>query len=124
LACDGFVADTVGTASPQLVGDLYRSVKDHVAESNSGVHLHSVRRMLSDKNSGGLRSGCGGSTASLTGLAVARLRETLSRNIATEDILGGVAKSRRRSGIDSARLTKALEMTNEIRRSMRCSACN
>jgi len=25
---------TVGTASPQLVGDLYRSVKDYVAESN------------------------------------------------------------------------------------------
>src|SRR5258708_38459425 len=29
------LADTVGTASPELVGDLYRSVKDHVA----GVEL-------------------------------------------------------------------------------------
>src|ERR1700752_3336850 len=35
------LADTVGTASPQLVGDLYRTVKDHVAGLELGVHLHS-----------------------------------------------------------------------------------
>src|SRR5882762_7807630 len=35
------LADTVGNASPQLVGDLYRSVKDHVAGIELGVHLHS-----------------------------------------------------------------------------------
>src|SRR5713226_3109322 len=35
------LADTVGTASPQLVGDLYRQVKNHVAGIELGVHLHS-----------------------------------------------------------------------------------
>src|SRR4029077_6649197 len=35
------LADTVGTASPELVGDLYRQVKDHVAGIKLGVHLHS-----------------------------------------------------------------------------------
>ena len=35
------LADTVGNAPPQLVGDLYRSVKDHVAGIELGVHLHS-----------------------------------------------------------------------------------
>src|SRR6202171_458728 len=35
------LADTVGTASPQLVGDLFRQVKDHVAGIELGVHLHS-----------------------------------------------------------------------------------
>src|SRR5260370_14967505 len=35
------LADTVGKASPQLVGDLYHSVKDHVAGMEVGVHLHS-----------------------------------------------------------------------------------
>src|SRR5438046_8539993 len=34
------LADTVGNASPQLVGDLYRSVKEHVAEIGLGVPLH------------------------------------------------------------------------------------
>src|ERR1700733_8554991 len=37
------LADTVGTASPELVGDLYRDVKDHVAGIELGVHLHSRR---------------------------------------------------------------------------------
>jgi hydroxymethylglutaryl-CoA lyase len=35
------LADTVGTASPELIGDLYRQVKDHVAGLELGVHLHS-----------------------------------------------------------------------------------
>src|SRR5579871_7001024 len=35
------LADTVGTASPELVGDLFREVKDHVAGIELGVHLHS-----------------------------------------------------------------------------------
>src|SRR5258707_12850847 len=35
------LADTVGTATPQLVGDLFRQVKDHVAGIELGVHLHS-----------------------------------------------------------------------------------
>ena len=35
------LADTVGTASPQLVGDLYRAVKSNVADIDLGVHLHS-----------------------------------------------------------------------------------
>src|SRR5215467_6531079 len=33
------LADTIGTATPQLVGDLYRQVKDHVAGIELGVHL-------------------------------------------------------------------------------------
>src|SRR5438874_4645151 len=38
------LADTVGNASPQLVGDLYRSVKERVAGIELGVHLHSRPR--------------------------------------------------------------------------------
>src|SRR6516164_4845065 len=35
------LADTVGTATPQLVHDVYAQVKDHVAGIELGVHLHS-----------------------------------------------------------------------------------
>jgi len=35
------LADTVGTATPELVHDLYAHVKDHVAGIELGVHLHS-----------------------------------------------------------------------------------
>src|SRR5207248_9596664 len=51
------LADTVGTASPQLVGDLYRSVKDHVAGIELGVHLHSRPENAEEKNPRGVRGG-------------------------------------------------------------------
>lgn len=35
------LADTVGTASPELVGGLYRELKNHAAGMELGVHLHS-----------------------------------------------------------------------------------
>src|SRR5690348_12712690 len=35
------LADTVGTAPPEIVGDLYRQMQDHVAGIELGVHLHS-----------------------------------------------------------------------------------
>src|SRR5947209_9284824 len=35
------LADTAGTASPELVGDLYAQVKNHVAGIALGGHLHS-----------------------------------------------------------------------------------
>src|ERR1700736_4698457 len=43
------LADTVGNAAPQLVGDLYRQVKDHVAGIELGVHLHSRPEKAEEK---------------------------------------------------------------------------
>src|SRR6202165_2462891 len=34
------LADTAGTATPQLVSEVYNAVKDHVAGMELGVHLH------------------------------------------------------------------------------------
>src|SRR5258706_15855063 len=35
------LADTVGTATPDLIHSVYAQVKDHVADVELGVHLHS-----------------------------------------------------------------------------------
>src|SRR5256884_3384651 len=52
------LADTVGTASPQLVGDLYRSVKDHVAGIELGVHLHGRPENSEEKILAAYEAGC------------------------------------------------------------------
>jgi hydroxymethylglutaryl-CoA lyase len=102
------LADTVGNASPQLVGDLYRGVKDHVAGIELGVHLHSRPENAEEK--------CRRFDGALTGLGGCPFAgDNLVGNIATEDILAALRKAGADPGIDSARLTKALEMTNEIR---------
>ena len=52
------LADTVGTATPELVGDLYRSVKDHVAGIEIGVHLHSRPETAAAKILAAYEAGC------------------------------------------------------------------
>jgi len=110
------LADTVGNASPQLVGDLYRGVKDHVAGIELGVHLHSRPENAEEKILAAYEAGCRRFDGALTGLGGCPFAgDNLVGNIATEDVLAALRKAGADPGIDSARLTKALEMTNEIR---------
>jgi hydroxymethylglutaryl-CoA lyase len=110
------LADTVGTASPQLVGDLYREVKDHVAGIELGVHLHSRPENAEEKILAAYEAGCRRFDGALTGLGGCPFAgDNLVGNVATEDVLAALRKAGADPGIDSSRLTRVLEMTNEIR---------
>jgi len=110
------LADTVGNASPQLVGDLYRSVKEHVAGIELGVHLHSRPENAEEKILAAYEAGCRRFDGALTGLGGCPFAgDNLVGNIATENVLAALRKARADPGIDSARLTRVIEMTNEIR---------
>jgi len=110
------LADTVGTASPQLVGDLFRQVKDHVAGMELGVHLHSRPENAEEKILAAYEAGCRRFDSALTGLGGCPFAgDNLVGNIATEQVLAALRKAGADPGIDSARLTKVLALTNEIR---------
>jgi len=110
------LADTVGTASPQLVGDLYRAVKDHVAGIELGVHLHSRPENAEEKSLAAYEAGCRRFDSALTGLGGCPFAgDNLVGNIATEDVLAALRKAGADPGVDPSRLARALEMTNEIR---------
>jgi len=110
------LADTVGNATPQLVGDLYRSVKDHVAGIELGVHLHSRPDHAEEKIRAAYEAGCRRFDGALTGLGGCPFAgDNLVGNIATEDVIAVLRKAGADPGIDSSRLAKVLEMTNEIR---------
>jgi len=110
------LADTVGTASPQIIGDLFREVKDHVAGIELGVHLHSRPENAEEKILAAYESGCRRFDSALTGLGGCPFAgDNLVGNIATEQVLAALRKVGADPGIDSARLTKVLAMSNEIR---------
>jgi hydroxymethylglutaryl-CoA lyase len=110
------LADTVGNASPQLVGDLYRSMKDHVAGIELGVHLHSRPESAEEKILAAYEAGCRRFDSALTGLGGCPFAgDNLVGNIATEDVLAALRKAGADPGIDPSRLTRVLDMTNEIR---------
>ncbi|HSY33178.1 MAG TPA: hydroxymethylglutaryl-CoA lyase [Verrucomicrobiae bacterium] len=110
------LADTVGTASPQLIADLYSGVKDHVAGIELGVHLHSRPENAEEKILAAYEAGCRRFDSALTGLGGCPFAgDTLVGNIATEDVLAAVRKAGGDPGIDSAALAPLLKMSNEIR---------
>jgi hydroxymethylglutaryl-CoA lyase len=110
------LADTVGTASPELVGDLFRQVKDHVAGIELGVHLHSRPENAEAKILAAYEAGCRRFDSALTGLGGCPFAgDNLVGNIATEQVLAALRKAGADPGIDTARLTKVLAMANEIR---------
>ncbi len=110
------LADTVGTASPQLVGDLFRQLKGHVAGLKLGVHLHSRPENAEAKILAAYEAGCRRFDSALTGLGGCPFAgDNLVGNIATEQVLAALRKAGADPGIDTARLTKVLAMTNEIR---------
>jgi hydroxymethylglutaryl-CoA lyase len=110
------LADTVGNASPELVGELYRNVKDQVAGIELGVHLHSRPESAEAKILAAYEAGCRRFDSALTGLGGCPFAgDTLVGNIPTEDVLAAVRKAGGDPGIDPAALGSLLQMTNEIR---------
>ena len=110
------LADTVGTAEPQLVGDLYREVKDHVAGIELGVHLHSRPENAEEKILAAYEAGCRRFDSALTGLGGCPFAgDNLVGNIATEQVLAALKKAGADPGIAPERITKVLAMANEIR---------
>jgi hydroxymethylglutaryl-CoA lyase len=114
------LADTVGTASPELVGDLYRSVKDHVAGLELGVHLHGRPEDAEAKILAAYQAGCRRFDSALTGLGGCPFAgDNLVGNIATEQVLAALSKAGADLGdnpkIDPAKLAHILRLTNEIR---------
>jgi hydroxymethylglutaryl-CoA lyase len=110
------LADTVGTASPELVGDLFRQVKDQVAGIELGVHLHSRPESAEEKILAAYEAGCRRFDSALTGLGGCPFAgDNLVGNIATEQVLAALRKAGADPGIDNAKLTKVLAMANEIR---------
>jgi hydroxymethylglutaryl-CoA lyase len=110
------LADTVGTAEPQVVGDLYRQVKDHVAGIELGVHLHSRPENAEEKILAAYEAGCRRFDSALTGLGGCPFAgDNLVGNIATEQVLAALKKVGADPGVEPQRLAKVLEMANEIR---------
>ena len=110
------LADTVGTATPELVHDVYTQVKDHVAGIELGVHLHSRPENAEAKVLAAYEAGCRRFDSALTGLGGCPFAgDDLVGNISTESVLGALVRAGVHPGVDGAKLAKVIELTNEIR---------
>ncbi len=110
------LADTVGTATPDLVHSVYSQVRDHVAGVELGVHLHSRPDTAEEKINAAYAAGCRRFDSALTGLGGCPFAgDALVGNIPTESVLAALTKLGVTHDFSSTNIAKALALTNEIR---------
>jgi hydroxymethylglutaryl-CoA lyase len=110
------LADTAGTATPDLVHELYSQVKDHVAGIELGVHLHSKPQDAEDKILAAYAAGCRRFDSVLTGLGGCPFAgDDLVGNIPTESVFSALEKVGVDSYINFDNLNKLVEMSDAIR---------
>lgn len=111
------LADTVGTATPEQVGELYTAVKDCVAGVELGVHLHSRREGAEEKILAAYEAGCRRFDGALTGLGGCPFAgDELVGNIPTELVIQALATRGVSTGIAVDKLVPVLEMAMRLRR--------
>ena len=110
------LADTVGTATPELVREVFTIAKAHVAGIELGVHLHSRPESAQYKVLAAYQAGCRRFDSALTGLGGCPFAaDDLVGNIATEEVLAALRKAGVDPGIESDKLKRVTQLTNEIR---------
>ncbi|HLW97611.1 MAG TPA: hydroxymethylglutaryl-CoA lyase [Candidatus Acidoferrales bacterium] len=111
------LADTVGTATPEQVGSLYKAVKECVAGIELGVHLHSRVEGAAEKVLAAYEAGCRRFDGALTGLGGCPFAgDELVGNIPTEIVAETLSSRGVATGLDSDGLSKAIQFTQRIRR--------
>jgi hydroxymethylglutaryl-CoA lyase len=110
------LADTAGTATPEVVASLYTAAKKSVAGVEIGVHLHSRPENAPQKVLAAYEAGCRRFDGALTGLGGCPFAgDELVGNIPTEAILTTLAARGVSTGIDTKSLAVACAMTDELR---------
>jgi hydroxymethylglutaryl-CoA lyase len=115
------LADTIGTASPEEVGSLYKAVSEFIDHSGSelelGVHLHSRPESAADKVLAAYEAGCRRFDSALTGLGGCPFAgDDLVGNIPTEVVLSTLSSKGAETGIEPWALLSAVEATKELRK--------
>jgi len=110
------LADTAGTATPEVVASLYNAAKKSVPGVEIGVHLHSRPENAPQKVLAAYEAGCRRFDGALTGLGGCPFAgDELVGNIPTEAILTTLAARGVSTGIDTKSLAVACAMTDELR---------
>jgi hydroxymethylglutaryl-CoA lyase len=110
------LADTVGTATPDAIAELFSGVRAAADGIELGVHLHSRPEGAAEKVLAAYEAGCRRFDGALTGLGGCPFAgDALVGNIPTEAVIATLAARGVSTGIDTRSLAIACAMTGKIR---------
>ncbi|MGH9796097.1 MAG: hydroxymethylglutaryl-CoA lyase [Candidatus Acidiferrales bacterium] len=109
------LADTVGTATPQAVSQLFRDVQAAARGMELGVHLHSRPEGAAEKVLAAYEAGCRRFDSALTGLGGCPFAgDHLVGNIATEIVVPTLAAKGADTGINPDALAPVITLSRNI----------
>ncbi len=110
------LADTVGTAQPKDVAEVFREARNAAPGIELGVHLHSRPEGAAEKVLAACEAGCRRFDSALTGLGGCPFAaDDLVGNIPTETVVSTLAERGVETGIEPWALLAAVEATKELR---------
>ena len=110
------LADTIGKARPEDVGELFRTVKDCGSGMEIGVHLHSRAEGAAEKVLAAYEAGCRRFDSAMTGLGGCPFAgDELIGNIPTEIVVATLTARGVSAGMEPGALAGVLQATEEIR---------
>lgn len=104
------LADTVGMASSENVGNIFKSVSTEFPNIETGVHLHCRPDNWKDKVSAAYLNGCKRFDAAFKGFGGCPMaNDALVGNLATENLLNYLEANKIETGIHKIRFNEALK---------------
>ncbi|RAV97979.1 hydroxymethylglutaryl-CoA lyase [Pseudochryseolinea flava] len=109
------LADTVGSAEPQTINDLYASLSRHARGVEFGIHLHSTPQAAQSKIAAAYQAGCRRFDGALRGFGGCPMaKDDLVGNLATETIVMYLGSQEVPLTIDSHAFAEAMKIADEI----------
>ena len=109
------LSDTIGAAEPESIARLYTHVSSQFPETEFGVHLHSLPHNWREKVDAAYQAGCRRFDSALKGFGGCPMAaDTLTGNIATENVIAFLAENNEDPGLDMTMFQKALDYSAKI----------
>ncbi|MBC8051719.1 MAG: hydroxymethylglutaryl-CoA lyase [Sphingobacteriaceae bacterium] len=109
------LSDTVGAATPESISKLYKIISLSFPETEIGVHLHSKPDGWRDKINAAYESGCRRFDTALKGYGGCPMAtDTLTGNIATENLLAYLTEKNEFTGLKMQAFQEAMDFSARI----------
>lgn len=107
------LSDTIGSATPKLITDLFTSVIPSLSGVEVGAHLHSTPQDVMSKTQAAYNAGCKRFDGALKGFGGCPMAtDDLTGNMNTELMVDWFQLNNINTGVDSKELLSALELAN------------
>lgn len=109
------LSDTVGTASPELIKELFEINIQAYPKIEFGAHLHTRPEDLEPKIKAALRAGCQRFDGALKGYGGCPMaKDDLVGNVATESLIKVLEKCGQQSGLNKTEFNEAMKMAQVV----------